>query len=123
MSGRARKRESKRKLMNGGRMSEVIKSNGSVELTGKSASALHEYCDIALDETGKPANPAIVANLALRKGLKANASYLKTMTRNGLADTLRKLRVNGAGEEILARAQDLCFEKMDRLDAYIKSVE
>ena len=104
-------------------MAEVIKSNGSVELTGKSADALAGFCAIALDETGKPANPAIVANAALRKGLKANASYLKTMTRNGLADTLRKLRVNGAGEEILARAQDLCFEKMDRLDAYIKSVE
>ena len=123
MGGRARKRESKRKLMNGGRMPEVLKSNGSIELTGKSADALAGFCAIALDETGKPANPTIVANAALRKGLKANASYLKTTTRNGLADVERALRASGAGADVIFRAQDLCFEKMAKLDAYILSVE
>ena len=102
---------------------EVLKSNGAIELTGKSADALAGFCAIAIDETGKPANPAIVANAALRKGLKANASYLKTTTRNGLADVERALRTSGAGADVIFRAQDLCFEKMAKLDAYILSVE
>jgi len=101
-------------------MAEVIKSNGSLELTGKSSELLKAYLAAAEKQDGRAPDSMIFANQSLQNGVRAKARAVAFHLRTTLGTKQIEEQARGGDDASLGRLTKFYAEQIKTFDAIAK---